>query len=161
MAGKVPRARHCFCNNGGPATKPSSFDGRRGVRRKRGVRMRYTTRLACVVVAAVALTGEPATAQISHQEQDINDHVVLRDGSLSGRYADDVCASASFKGKGLFRVSPDGTLASAPFTVPAGRLLVITDVEWTVSGTSLGLSLAPGATVRTRIAIGNGLTLTP
>jgi hypothetical protein len=123
--------------------------------------MRCTTRLACVVVAAVALTGAPATAQISHQGQDINDHVVLRDGSLSGRYADDVCTSGSFKGKGLFRVSPDGTLESAPFTVPAGRLLVITDVEWTVSGTTLGLSLAPGATVRTRIALGNGLTLTP
>jgi hypothetical protein len=112
------------------------------------------------VVAAVALAGEPAAAQVSHLGQNISDHVILRDGSLSGRYVDDVCTSGSFKGKGLFRVSPDGTLASVPFTVPAGRRLVVTDVDWTVSGTTLGLSLAPGATVRTRIQIGNGSTLT-
>ena len=117
--------------------------------------------VACLVVAAVALTGEPAAAQVSHVGQNITDHVVLRDGSLSGRYVDDVCASGSFKGKGLFRVSPDGTLASAPFTVPEGRRLVITDVEWTVSGTTVGYSLAAGATVRTRIQIGNSSTLTP
>jgi hypothetical protein len=116
--------------------------------------------VACLVVAAVALTGEPAAAQVSHVGQNTSDHVVLRDGSLSGRFVDNVCTSGSFKGKGLFRVSPDGTLAAAPFTVPAGRHLVITDVEWTVSGTTLGLSLAPGATVRTRIQIGNGSPLT-
>lgn len=116
--------------------------------------------VACLVLAAVALTSEPVAAQVSHLGQNVSDHVVLRDGSLAGRYVDDVCTSGSFKGRGLFRVSPDGTLASAPFTVPAGRRLVITDVDWTVSGTTLGLSLAPGATVRTRIQIGNGSTLT-
>ena len=74
--------------------------------------MRNTTVLACVVVVAVALTGEPAAAQISHQGQDISDHVVLRDGSLSGR-AEDLCpSSGSFSGKALFRVFPDGTRAS-------------------------------------------------
>jgi hypothetical protein len=117
--------------------------------------------VAWLVVAAVALTGEPAAAQVSHLGQNVSDHVVLRDGSLNGRYVDDVCVSGSFKGKGLFRVSPDGTLASAPFTVPEGRRLVITDIDWTVSGTTLGYSLAPGATVRTRIQIGNGSALTP
>ena len=96
--------------------------------------MRYTTELACVVVAAVALAGEPAAAQISHQGQDITEHVVLRDGSLSGR-GEAVCpATASFKGRALFRVLPDGTRASDPFMVPAARQLVITDVEWTVDG---------------------------
>jgi len=117
-------------------------------------------KVACLVVAAVGLVGQPAAAQVGHLGQNISDHVVLRDASLAGRYVDDVCTSGSFKGKGLFRVSPDGTLASAPFAVPAGRRLVITDVDWTVSGTTLGLSLAPGATVRTRIQIGNGSTLT-
>jgi hypothetical protein len=112
-------------------------------------------KVACLVVAAMMLS-EPASAQGSHVGQNISDHVVLRDGSLSGRYVDDVCGSGSFKGKGLFRVSPDGTVASAPFAVPEGRRLVITDVEWTVSGTTLGLSLASGATVRTRIQISNG-----
>ena len=116
--------------------------------------------VACLVVAAAALTGEPAAAQVSHLGQNISDHVVLRAGVLSGRYVDDVCTSGSFQGKGLFRVSPDGTLASAPFTVPAGRRLVITDVDWVVSGTTLGLSLTPGATVRTRIQIGSGSILT-
>ena len=64
--------------------------------------MRRTITFACVVAAAVALTGEPAAGQITHQGQDIGDHVVLRDGSLSNRDPD-VCPSASFKGRGLFR----------------------------------------------------------
>ena len=38
--------------------------------------------LACVVAAAVALAIEPVAAQLSHQGQDISDHVVLHDGSL-------------------------------------------------------------------------------
>ena len=118
--------------------------------------MRYTAALACVVVAAVALAGEPAAAQISHQGQDISDHVVLRDGSLSGR-GEDVCPlTASFKGRGLFRVLPDGTRASDQFTVPAARQLVITDVEWTVDALTTGLPLTPGDTVRTRLQIGSG-----
>ena len=41
--------------------------------------MRYTTVLACLMVSAAALAGEPAAAQISHQGQNVNDHVVLRD----------------------------------------------------------------------------------
>ena len=43
--------------------------------------MRYATVLACVMVSAAALAGEPAAAQISHQGQNISDHVVLRDGT--------------------------------------------------------------------------------
>jgi hypothetical protein len=123
--------------------------------------MRNTTGLACVAVAAVALAGEPASAQVSHQGQNIIDHVVLRDGNPSGRgSSSDVCQSASFKDKALFRVSPDGTQASEPFMVPAGRLLVITDVEWTVDATSGGFSLTPGWSVRTSVRIGSGATLT-
>jgi hypothetical protein len=118
--------------------------------------MRYTTVLACVVVAAVALAGEPAAAQISHQGQDISDHVVLRDWSLSGR-SEAVCPSnGSFADRALFRVFPDGTRASDPFTVPAARQLVITDVEWTVDALSTGWPLTPGETVRTRLLIGSG-----
>ena len=120
--------------------------------------MRYTTLFACVFVVAVSLTGNPAAAQISHMGQDITDHVVLRDGALSGRDPI-VCNSASFNNRGLFRVAPDGTLAADPFTVPAGRLLVITDVEWSVSATTTGLPLTPGWTVRTRVQIGNGTTV--
>ena len=121
--------------------------------------MRSITATACLVVAAVALTARPAASQVSHLGQNISDHVVLRDGSLSGRYVD-VCQSASFQDRGLFRVFPDGSQASDQFTVPAGRRLVITDVEWTVSATSLGLPLKAGSTVRIRVRIGSGTTLT-
>jgi hypothetical protein len=120
--------------------------------------MRYTPALACVVVAAVALAGEPAAAQISHQGQDISDHVVLRDGSLSGRVEDTCPSNGSFSGRALFRVFPDGTRASEPFTVPAARQLAITDVEWTVDALSTGFPLTPGATVRTQVQIGSGAT---
>ena len=58
--------------------------------------MRYRIASACVVVA-VALAGEPAVAQISHQGQDINEHVVLRDGSLTGRFEAVCPPTASFK----------------------------------------------------------------
>jgi hypothetical protein len=120
--------------------------------------MRYTTVLTCVMVSAAALASEPAAAQISHQGQDVSDHVVLRDSTLSGR-AEAVCPfNGSFKGRGLFRLFPDGTPAPEPFAVPAGRQLVITDVEWTVDALITGLPLTPGETVRTRLRIGGGTT---
>ena len=122
--------------------------------------MRATNRSVWVVVAAAALAGQPAAAQISHQGQDINDHVVLRDGAIEGR-GESLCpVTASFKGRGLFRVWPDGTRASEPFTAPATRRLVITDVEWTVDATSTGSPLTTGGTVRTRLQIGSGTTFT-
>ena len=122
--------------------------------------MRYTAALSFVVVA-VALAGEPAAAQISHQGQDISDHVVLRDGTLSGRVESACPLTGSFKNRALFRVLPDGTRAADPFFVPAARQLVITDVEWTVDALVSGLSLIPGDTVRTRLQIGSGTTFNP
>jgi hypothetical protein len=120
--------------------------------------MSYTAASACVVVATVALAGGQAAAQISHQGQDISDHVVLRDGSVSGRAGAACPLTASFKNRGLFRVMPDGTQESDPFTVPAARQLVITDVEWTVDALATGLPLTQGDTVRTRVQIGSGTT---
>jgi hypothetical protein len=120
--------------------------------------VRSTTTWVCVVVAAVALAGNPAAAQISHQGQDISDHVVLRDGTLSGRVGTGCPSGASFSGRALFRVWPDGTRATEPFMVPGSRQLVITDVEWTVDGLPTGLGLTAGATVRTRLQIGSGTT---
>ena len=110
-----------------------------------------------VVVAAVTLAGVPAAAQIS-QGRDSSDHVVLREGNLSGRVEADCPLTASFADRALFRVRPDGTRESEPFTVPAGRHLVITDVEWTVDALSTGFPLIPGGTVRTRLQIGSGDT---
>jgi hypothetical protein len=43
-------------------------------------------------------------------------------------------------------------------TVPALRQLVITDVEWTVDVLGTGMSLTPGAAVRTALSIGSGTT---
>jgi hypothetical protein len=123
--------------------------------------MRYTTSLACVMVSAAALASEPAAAQISHQGQDVSDHVVLRDGSLTGRVESICPPTASFNKRGLFRILPDGTRASEPFAVPAGRQLVITDVEWTVDALITGAPLTAGATVRTRLQIGSGTTFDP
>ena len=122
--------------------------------------MRYRNALPSIVVAAMALAGRPAAAQVSHQGQDINEHVVLRDGGLTGRFEAVCPATASFKDKALFRVWPDGTRAAEPFSVAAGKRLVITDVEWTVDSTATGLSLTPGDTVRTRLQIGSGATFT-
>lgn len=122
--------------------------------------MRLTITWACVVVAT-ALAGEPAAAQISHQGQNIGDHIILRDGSLGGRVGIPCPSTASFNGRALFRVWPDGTRAVDPFTVPAARQLVITDVEWTVDSLSTGLALTPGGTVRTRLQIGSGTTFIP
>ena len=119
-----------------------------------------TTAWVFVVVAAVALAAEPAAAQISHQGQDIKEHVLLRDGSVGGRVGDACPPSASFNGRGLFRVAPDGIRGSVPFTVPATQQLVVTDVEWTVDALSTGLNLTVGATVRTRVQIGSGSTFT-
>ena len=119
--------------------------------------MRATSAWTRVVVAAVTLGGIPAAAQIS-QGRDSDDNVVLRDSSFSSR-AEAVCPpTASFTDKALFRVRSDGTRESEPFTVPAGRHLVITDVEWTVDALSTGLSLIPGGTVLTRLQIGSGDT---
>ncbi len=121
--------------------------------------MRTTTLCSCIVIAAVTLAAKPAAAQIGHLGQDISDHVVLRDGNFSGGRAQPACpATLSFTGRALFRVQPDGTRAVEPFTVPVGRRVVITDVEWTVSNLATGSALTPGSTVRTRLQIGSGTT---
>ena len=107
------------------------------------------------MVAGLALAGEPAAAQMSHQGQDINDHVVLRDGSYAGRGLPVCPPFTPFAGRALYRVFPDGTKATDPFTVPAGRQLVITDVEWMVDATAQGQPLTPGETVGTQVQVGS------
>ena len=119
--------------------------------------MRCTSaRVFCLVAGVVTLAAESAMAQISHQGQNVNDHVVLRDGSLTGRGETGCPANASFIGRALFRIWPDGTRASEFFTVPSGWQLVITDVEWTVDALSSGIPLTSGASVRTRVQVGSG-----
>ena len=123
--------------------------------------MRITTAWACVVVVGVALAGARASAQVSHQGQDISEHVVLRDGSATGRIGSACPATASFSERALFRIFPDGTRESEPFTVPAARYLVVTDVEWTVDALSSGSALTAGGSVRTRLSVGSGTVFNP
>ena len=120
--------------------------------------MRDTYTWTRVVVAVMTLAGVPAAAQTS-QGRDGSDIVVLRDSSFTSRAEADCPLTASFSDKALFRVRPDGTREAEPFTVPAARQLVITDVEWTVDALSTGLPLIPGGTVRTRLQIGSGGTV--
>jgi hypothetical protein len=118
--------------------------------------MRYL-RWTCAA-AAVALAGDVAAAQVSHLGQNVADHVMLRSGTPSGRFVSTCPVPASPQGMVLFRVWPDGTRESESFTVPSGRLLVITDVEWTVMNRTNGGALTAGATVRFRLQIGSGTT---
>ena len=83
--------------------------------------MRYTTTLVCVVVAAVALTGEPAAAQLSHQGQDISDHVVLRDGSLSGRGPGSVPFDRVFQRQGAISGVPGWNTGVRPVYGSCGK----------------------------------------
>lgn len=99
-----------------------------------------------VVLAPLTTYAQPAQ---SHLGLDIGDHVVLK-GFSSGD--DDGCLD-SFLGV-LFRVLPDGSKEPQPFEVPAGRLLVITDVEWEVDGLVGGGKLNPGRTVFMGVSIG-------
>lgn len=120
--------------------------------------MRHPNAWTSVVLASLTLAVSPAAAQIGHMGQAVSEHVLLRDGAVSGRIGAAVACpvSASFNDRALYRVWPDGTRSPDVFTVPAGRQLVITDVEWTVSGLTTGSPLTAGATARLRLQISSG-----
>jgi hypothetical protein len=62
-------------------------------------------------------------AQISHTGQSPRQHVVLtREPAIPH--------GCGLQESEFFRIFPDGTKAPAPFRVPDGQLLVITDVDW-------------------------------
>jgi hypothetical protein len=83
----------------------------------------------------------------THMGQAVADHVVLIDGFYKGR---DTCKTLSFTDRALFRVSPDGELEPKPFKVPKGRVLVVTDVEWSAFGGGEDIApLAPASSTRT------------
>lgn len=67
---------------------PSTYEGR-------NVARTAVAPVASLLVAAMALTVESAAVQVSYLGQRTSD-VVVRDGSVSGRVAADVCTSASF-----------------------------------------------------------------
>lgn len=61
------------------------------------------------------------SARASHLGASVEDHVTLIAKSDQGG----PCAAA----KGLFRILPDGTVASTAFVIPAGRSLVVLDFD--------------------------------
>lgn len=70
-------------------------------------------------------------SNISHMGQPIGNHVVLEAVGVAS--TGDPSNDLDF-----FRILPDGTMSPggpAGFRVPAGELLVITDVDWQYSGT--------------------------
>lgn len=77
--------------------------------------------IACIILGYV-LARSNSTHRYSHLLQDPGQHVVLtRDYHVGG---------CGIQQSDFFRLYPDGTKASNPFRVPAGRLLVVTDVDW-------------------------------
>jgi hypothetical protein len=104
--------------------------------------------LTCLLLVPAALVGPapPAAAQTqSHLLQAPLDHVVLRAAATDLR--DDNPCPGDFRGKAFFRILPDGTRETLPFAVPSGRLLVVTDVEWTASRLVGGGALLAGRPV--------------
>jgi hypothetical protein len=89
----------------------------------------------------------------SHLGQSIQDHVTLVDREHPGETK---CDTNSFENRAFFRVSPEGKVEAKPFSVPKGRLLVVTDVEWSAyGGPNDTIDLKPDRTLRLTIHVGN------
>lgn len=79
-----------------------------------------------VSVVSSAANPVPVTvvgAKVTHMGVPVSDHVTLNWASSGSTTA---CGSS---GDAFFRVLPDGQVESAPFVVPAGRSLVVTDMD--------------------------------
>lgn len=101
--------------------------------------------LACLLLLPPALVGPAgavAAQPLNHLFQTPVDHVVLR--ALATDLRDDDPCSGDFEGKAFFRVHPDGTQDALRFAVPSGRLLMVTDVEWTSGRRVSGAPLLAG-----------------
>jgi hypothetical protein len=90
---------------------------------RRGVCSRMWFVLVCCPFLLLGVRPSGLSAQTAHTGQSPNQHVVLtRDPSIAG--------GCGLQQSEFFRIFSDGTKASAPFRVPKGWLLVITDVDW-------------------------------
>ena len=112
--------------------------------------MPRVTVLLIVAAMALLLSGGPAHAQ-THLGQSVDAHVVLKNDRSPGT----TCDSFSFKDQALFRVFPDGTQSAAPFVVPRGQVLVVTDVEWNVRESQT--TLVPGTTLFLQIYLSTNI----
>ena len=110
-------------------------------------------------LGALAFGAAPTLAQpvSSHLGQKINEHVMLID--VFGP-PNNFCSTVSFTDREFHRVFPDGTRDPIPFDVPAGRLLVLTDVEWNAYGGPNGTNiLSANSTLVFQLAVGNNVVM--
>jgi hypothetical protein len=109
-----------------------------------------TSRKTGVILFAVVLCAAPEAraAATTHMGQKIEDHVVLT--MVQPGLA---CPAV------LHRVGLDGILSEQPFRVPTGRVLVVTDVDWSAFP---GEFSEPGDSVRLQIMLAtSGVNLLP
>jgi hypothetical protein len=109
--------------------------------------------LSLLFIILIAAASNAAAGKKSHLGQDIPNHVMLVSGFVDP--AEAPCEGGSFENRAFFQVFPDGTKSESPFQLASGRL-VITDVEWSVSGTVLGDPLPVGKSLRLQIFLGAG-----
>jgi hypothetical protein len=123
---------------------------RKTIQKYKNRHVRILSLVALIVLAACVL---PVEAKPTHLAQKIQDHVMLVAAVVPEE--DEPCSGISFSGFDLFRVFPDGTKSPTPFRVPSGKILVITDVEWSVDGLQL-MPLVTGSMAELRFRIGDG-----
>ena len=110
--------------------------------------------LSCSLLVPSA-RAQPFSA--AHLGQKIEEHVMLV--SVPGP-PNNFCGTNSFRDREFHQVFPDGTRDPSPFSVPAGRLLVITDVEWNAFGGPNGTNvLAANSTLVFQLAVGNNVVM--
>ena len=90
--------------------------------------------VSVLFIILIAAASNAAAGKKSHLGQDIQNHIMLVSDFVAP--GEGPCVGASFENKAFFQVFPDGTTSESPFQLASGRL-VITDVEWSVSGYSL------------------------
>jgi hypothetical protein len=112
--------------------------------------------IAGPVVGCLAMLAavQPAKAAQSHLMQAPERHVVLRDVYRDPRAPVGPCGSSW--DRDFAEVSPMGTLADTPFSIPDGFVLVVTDIDWRVDEGDL-TAFVPGRVLQFTIHLGSPL----
>lgn len=92
--------------------------------------MNFSMVTGLVVGSISALVAvQPAGAAQSHLMQQPERHVVLRSVNVDQR---DPAPPCSYWDKEFAEVTPTGVLSEAPFNIPDGHVLVVTDLDWRI-----------------------------
>lgn len=83
-------------------------------------------------VTAVEVTNFPTPALRTHVNSDVRSFVVLR-------RQPDVTGGCGLQESEFFRVGSNGRREDTPFRVPAGQILVATDVDWWIADFTKGV----------------------